>query len=149
MITGRAKKIVGSQRAMSGYTYVEVLVAAGIMMIALVPAIDALRTSATVTSVYTSRVANHYRLAALFESTLAESFDALDSAATAAGSNSTPSSFSDAPGLPNRRVVFLSQYDGDNADADNDPFTGVDANLIWVRVEYENTNDGFSSLTSR
>ena len=48
--------------------------------------------------------------------------------------------YSDAAGTPDRRRVFLSRYDGDDDPADGDPFTGVDAGLLWIRVEIEGTN---------
>jgi hypothetical protein len=44
--------------------------------------------------------------------------------------------------------VFLSRYDGDNADGDGDPFTGTDGDLIWVRVEIPGTTLDIEALTS-
>ena len=49
-----------------------------------------------------------------------------------------PEPFSDAVGTESRRLVFLARYDGDDADGDNDPFTGTDAGLLWLRVTIEN-----------
>ena len=46
-------------------------------------------------------------------------------------------------------VVFLFGYDGDNADADDDSFTGVDDGLMWVRVEIENSAQNFETITRR
>jgi len=46
------------------------------------------------------------------------------------------------------RNVFLSRYDGDNADTNNNPFDGVDAGLIWVRVEIAGSSLSIESLIS-
>ena len=56
--------------------------------------------------------------------------------------------YSDAAGATNRRLVYLSRYDADNADGDNDFFTGMDAGLVWVRVELEGTTQAIEGLTS-
>ena len=44
-------------------------------------------------------------------------------------------------------MVLLSGYDGDNADADDDPFTGTDAGLLWVQVQVEATSHARETLT--
>ena len=36
-------------------------------------------------------------------------------------------------------LVYLSLYDGDNLDGDNNPLTGADPDLIWIRVEIEDS----------
>ena len=46
-------------------------------------------------------------------------------------------------------MVLLSRYDGDDADADGDPLTGTDDDLLWVRIEIEGTALGVESLVSR
>jgi hypothetical protein len=43
----------------------------------------------------------------------------------------------------------LSRYDADDADGDDDPFTGTESGLIWVRVILADTVHGFESLTAR
>ena len=48
-----------------------------------------------------------------------------------------PAPYSDVAGTESRRLVFLARYDGDNVDADDDPFTGTDAGLLWLRVTIE------------
>ncbi len=72
----------------------------------------------------------------------------MESAAIVAGSHTVATSLSDAMGVANRRVVFLSKYDGDNADSDSNPFTGMDEDLLWVRVEIENTSYSYETLTN-
>lgn len=81
------------------------------------------------------------------EQLLAEAPASLDAAAQAAGAPTTPTSYSDAPGTPDRRLVFLARYDLDNADGDGNPFTGGDAGLIWVRVAIKNQVIALESVT--
>ena len=132
-----------------GGSYIEVLVAAALVTVTLVPAMQALRTSSVGAAVHGESVALHYRVLGRMEEMLAEPFASLETEAQATGDPSTPTSYSDAGGTPNRRLVFLSPYDGDNADADDDPFTGTDDGLIWVRVEIEGTVQALESLSSR
>ena len=134
--------------AQRGFHYVEVIVATLLLTIAAVPALDALRTGLLGATLPASRLADQYRLSAKMENILATSIGSLDSAATAAGSRTTATTYSDASGSPGRRLVYLSRYDGDNADADNNGFSGVDAGLIWVRVELENGGLALESLVS-
>jgi hypothetical protein len=81
------------------------------------------------------------------EEVLARSFAELAAEEVAAGG--APSAYSDGAGAPDRRLVLLSRYDGDNADGDDDPFTGKDAGLLWVRVEIEGTDHVLETLTGR
>ena len=82
-----------------------------------------------------------------------EPFGQLNSAAVAAGSPTTPTTtYSDLFTYPNgrqiNRNVFIARYDADNADADNDPFTGTDDGLLCVRVAIAGTGMGIESLVS-
>ena len=87
------------------------------------------------------------------EIVLAEPYSSLENAAIAAGmggdSWSAPSTYSDPFGADSRRLVFLSLYDGDNADSDANPFTGVDGDLMWVRTEIEGTLIAVETLVYR
>ena len=136
------------RKRQQGASYVEVLVAAVLLSVALAPMMDAIRSASNGAEQQQETVELHYRLTAMLEVVLAEPHGSLADAATAAGSPTTASSYSDAPGTTNRRLVFLSPYDGDNADADNDPFTGTDAGLIWIRVEIENHALSVESLSA-
>lgn len=120
-----------------------------LIVASLVPLAGALQTGLDGAGVHAEQVASHYEIAGKMEELLAKPFDSLDSAATAAGAPTVPTSYSDAPGTEPRQLVYLSRYDGDNADADNDPFTGVDDDLLWVRVETEETLLALETLTSR
>ena len=123
----------------SGLTLVEVLVTIVLLAVLLVPAINALQSGIVGAQVHGDVSASAFRLTTRMEELLAESFASLSDAATAAGSRSTPTSYSDAAGSPGRLLVYLSPYDGDNVDVDNDPFTGTDPDLLWIRVEIENS----------
>ena len=142
----------GSRRyrsGQSGITYVEVLVAAALIAVTLVPMMDAVRTASISAGVHEDAAVQNLHLVATMEDVLAEPFASLEAAATAAGSESTLTSYSDLAGSNNRRLVFLSLYDGDNADTDNDPFTGTDQGLMWVRVEVEGTSQAIETLISQ
>jgi hypothetical protein len=137
------------QRHQNGLSYVEVLVATVLIALSLAPTLSALNGGLAASSVQESYVTDHYYLMGKVEEVLAQPFGNLDAAASAAGSPSTPTAYSDPAGSDRRRLVFLSRYDGDNADADDDPFTGVDEGLLWVRIEIEDTSQEFETLTSR
>jgi hypothetical protein len=46
------------------------------------------------------------------------------------------------------RQVYLSRYDGDNADGNGNVFDGTDEGLLWVRVEIEESGLAIERLTS-
>ena len=127
------------RRTQAGLTLVEVLVAVVLLAILLVPAINALQTGVVGADVHADVATSHYRISSRLEELLGEPFSDLSDAAVAAGSPSSPSSYSEPAGLPGRLVVYLSLYDGDNADADGDAFTGTDPDLVWIRVDIEDS----------
>ena len=144
-----------------GLTYVEVLIAMAIIAVALVPALEALHTGMLGTQIYQSSTSQHFAVTARMEEMLAEQHGALVAAAAIAGGPSTPSSYSDPAATPNRRLVYLSLYDADNLDSDNNEFTVLDPNLdgdndpytnfdglVWVRVEIEGSVNAFESLVA-
>jgi len=133
----------------TGATYIEVLIASALIVISLVPMTDAVRGAIDGTSAHEEAAVQHLHLIAKLEDVLAEMFSSLETAATDAGSASVPTSYSDSKGSANRRVVYLSLYDGDNADSDDDPFTGVDPGLMWIRAEIEGTLMSVESLVSK
>jgi len=127
------------RRFESGLTLVEVLVTFVLLSIVLIPAISALQTGVVGADVHADMASGHFRLTSRLEELLAEPFADLSDAAIAAGSPTTETTYSDAAGPPGRLLVYLSLYDGDNADADDNPFTGTDVDLLWIRVDVENT----------
>lgn len=137
---------------MSGIVYIEILIAALLAVVVLVPALNAMKPGIDGAAIHQNRLADHYQLAGKLEDVLARSFFDIDTVATAAGGRTNPSSYSDIVSYPDGRQltrnVFLSRYDTDNADGDDDPFTGIDAGLLWVRVELAGTSDGLETLVS-
>ncbi len=131
-----------------GFSYVEVLVTIVLIALVLVPTINALVGGIRGSGIHAQRAEDHYRITAKLEEVLAKPFDDLQQAADAAGGPGVfVAAYSDSAGDGQRRLVYLARYDGDNADADNDPFSGVDDDLLWVRVQIENTLDGMETLT--
>ena len=139
-----------SMPAMAGIAYIEILLAILLITVTLVPALEALQPGVNGSGIHEDRLADHYQLTGRLEELLIQSYSALDDAATAAGDRFTPTTYSDVVTQPDGRQltrnVFLSRYDIDNADADNDPFTGIDHGLLWVRVEFAGTADGMETL---
>ena len=132
-----------------GLTLVEVLVSVVLLAILLVPAMRALQTGVVGAEVHSDLASGHYQLTSRLEELLAEPFADLSDAAIAAGSSTTPSSYSDPAGPPGRLLVYLSLYDGDNADADGDPFTGTEPDLLWIRVDIEDSVHTLETIKAR
>ncbi len=130
-----------------GFSYVEILVAILLIAIALVPALESLQTAQLGSSVQESLSSQHFHLNAKLEEVLAEPYSSLNTAAASSASPAIMTSYSDVSGVANRRLVYLYGYDGDNADGDDDPFTGVDSGLMWVRVEIEGTAQFVETLS--
>jgi type II secretory pathway pseudopilin PulG len=135
---------------MAGLTYVEVLIATALIAVTLVPAIEALKPAVQGMSIHEAQVVRHYELSALLEDVLATPFAELDAEAVAINDPAVASvNYSDPSAQANRRLVYLSRYDADNADGNGDFFdAGMDAGLLWVRVEMEGTGQAIESLTS-
>ena len=140
-------------RPQSGLTYTEVLVATALVVLLLVPALQALHSGLHAGAVQQGLEEERQSLAGKLEEVLALPFSGLDAAAQAAGSPTTPTTLSDSVLLSDGRTisrqVYLSRYDGDNADADNNPFTGIDAGLLWVRVSIPGTTLAAEGLTAQ
>lgn len=128
----------------SGFSYFEVIIAALVLTMALIPALDALQVGLVGSGVQESYVVAHYRLAGAMEDVLAQPFSALEAEADAVDDPQVPTSYSDPAATPNRRLVYLSAYDPDQAD----PFVDDPTGLVWVRVEIENTPHAAESLTA-
>lgn len=132
----------------AGLSYAEALVAVAVLAIALVPALDSLQTVFAGADVHEKLRSRHEQIANRVEMLVADPFSSLDQAAQAAGSETVASSYSDPVG-PDRVLVFLSRYDGDNADGDDDPFSGTDEGLIWIRVAVEDTPHELVTLVTQ
>ncbi len=137
------------RRFQKGLTLVEVLVTVGLLAVLLIPAINALHIGAAGADVHADIASGHYQMTSRVEELLAEPFSDLSDAAIAAGSSTTPSSYSDPAGPPGRLLVYLSLYDGDNADTDDNPFTGTDDGLLWMRIDIEDSVHTLQTITAR
>lgn len=132
-----------------GLTLVEVLVAMVLLAIILIPAISALQTGIIGAEVHGDVAASNYRLTARLEELLSEPFADLSDAAVLAGGPTVPTNYSEPAGAPGRLLVYVSHYDGDNADADSDPFTGTDPDLLWIRVNIEGSLFTLQTIKAR
>jgi len=90
-----------------GYAYIEVLIAAIILVTAIVPATEALGTLSEHAAARRALIQTQYDAIGRMETVLAQPFDALQSEAQATG-GLTPSSFSDPNGTPNALTVMLA-----------------------------------------
>ena len=126
----------------AGLSYVEVIVATLLLTIALVPMMDALQPGLQGAQIHRAQAEVHFALRGKLEQLLAEPFDDLDAAATAAGAFDAATSYSDlAAAVPHE--VFVWRWDVDNADADDDEYTGGEDDILWIRVA---TADGLTEL---
>lgn len=132
----------------SGLSYTEVLVATLLIVIMLVPAIEAMQSGIRSGEVHAELARNQYRMISKMEQTLAQSFSELLVQADLVANPTVliPAPYSDTPGTAFRRLVFLSRYDGDDADGDSDPFTGTDTGLLWLRVSMENSRHSLQTV---
>ena len=133
----------------SGITYTEILIATLLIMVSLVPAIDALQVGLLGSQVQSDTSQAHHHLTRKMEQLLATPYqELLEQADIVANPNTViPAPFSDTAGSDSRRLVYLARYDADNSDNDNDPFTDPDAGLLWIRVAIENTTLSMETLT--
>jgi len=138
---------LGIRRA-AGLSYIEVMVATLLITIALVPMMEALGPGLQGAQIHRDRAAVHFVLAGKLEEVLAEPFDDLDAAATAAGDYKLPTSYSDAAAtVPHE--VFIWRYDVDDADADDNEFTGGEDDILWIRVATTDSATDLQTLLSR
>lgn len=122
-----------------GYSYLEILVATAFLAIALPAAMQALDSQVRSADQGIREMQREYKLDTRMDEVLARPLSELELAAAIAGSQTTPSEYSDASGTQDRVIVYLAHYDFSNADADGDPFTNPSDNLLWVRSEIEGT----------
>jgi len=148
---GQSKRM-RTPRRQAGLTYMEVLLATVLIALLLVPGLQALHSGLQSTVEQSGLEEEQALLQGRLADLLAVPFATLDAAAQAAGAPTTASSLSDTVTLSDgrslSRQVFLSRYDGDNADADDDPYTGTDAGLLWLRVAIAGTTLAVETLTA-
>lgn len=136
-------------RKQRGFGYVEALVAVILLTVVLVPALEALGNATRNAPTAAQDDALWMSAANKLRDVTGSRFDDLDAAAVAAGGPNTASSLSDPVGGYPRVLIYLSRYDGDNADGDNNGFTGVDTDLIWVRAAIADTPVSLDTLVAR
>ncbi|MFK7914920.1 MAG: hypothetical protein AB8B93_13465 [Pseudomonadales bacterium] len=124
-------------RAERGYAYVEILLAVSLLAISLAPMLESLANGLRQQRLQADYEAAALRAQSRLQTLQAISFATLSSEALSVGDPAIASGYSDPTSLDPRVLVFLSLYDHDNADADSDPFTGGDADLLWMRVATE------------
>ena len=136
------------KRSAAGLSYVEVLVAVLLMSVALVPMMNAFTPSIQGVDLHSEKLESHYALAGVLETVLAESFFDLDEAADEAGAYTTATRYSDSSAsIPYE--VFIWRYDADNLDRDDNPFTGGEDDLLWIKVSSADGQYSLQTLRSR
>ncbi|MFB3104929.1 MAG: hypothetical protein ACE1ZA_08375 [Pseudomonadales bacterium] len=132
-----------------GFSYVEVLISIILIVLTLIPAMEALVPAIQGVSVHEAVATEHYRLRAKLEETTAQPFANLASEAIALGDPTILSPlYSDPVATQNRRLVYLAHIDGDNADGDDDPFTGTENTLLWIKVSVDGDHRVIESVVS-
>ena len=134
-------------RRPQGYAYVEVIIAALVVMVAVVPAAEALRSVAAGSVLQRELVAQKYAAMATMETVLAEPFSVLQAEADAT-KGLAGSKYSQSLGAPNRQVVMVAPYDVDNADKDGNPLTGTDDGVVWVGVNIASLGIAFQAIVT-
>ncbi len=134
----------------TGFSYTEVLVAISLIAILLIPALESLHSGVLGSGIHSTHANHHLRITGKMEEILAKPFSSLEQESDVAGGPAVVvDAYSDTAGTAGRRLVYLARYDGDNVDADNNPFTDVDAGLLWVKVQIEGENQALESLISQ
>lgn len=133
-----------TQRRERGLSYVEVMIAVVVIGVCLAPAMNTLRDGLFAASIQRAHTVSQQRLKTRMEQVLANSFATLDAAAMAAGNSPSQISttYSDAAGTADRRLVTLYRYNGSAA-------TGTDTGLLWIKAEIEGSSLRLDSLKSR
>ena len=131
-----------------GLSYLEVMIATLLITVSLVPAMDALQSGLQGGEQAARVLQRSAALQLRMESLMATDFRELRSLAdtTADPLQPQPVPWSDPAGSRPRILVYLSRYDGDNADADSDPFTGTEPDLLWLRVADESGRSALETL---
>ena len=131
-----------------GISYIEIMVATLLITVALVPMMEALGPGLQGSQVHRDLAETNFVLQGKLEQVLAESFDELDAAASKAGDFKIATVYSDT-GSSVPHEVFIWRYDIDNADADDNEFTGGEDDILWVRVAAVGAPAELQTLISR
>ena len=123
-----------------GLSYIELILAVILIAISIAPIHSSLNSSLRSYDHSQEIVDDALHVSNLLEQLTNEKYAQLYQKALNAGSHTIATSYSDPPTVANRRLVYLSLWDGDDADSDNDGHTGADAGLLWIKVELEKNN---------
>lgn len=137
----------------AGFSYVEILLAIVLIAICLVPAMEALGPAFSNIAGREELSGDFMALRSKLEEVLAAPWSELEDEAVPEGSPLLPTIFSETPyTMPDGRLitlnVYISGYDGNNADQDDDPFTGTDSGLLYVKVAVKGTQQQMETLVS-
>lgn len=133
----------------AGFGYIEALISIVLVALILVPTMESLQPVMQRATVHEAASSAHYGLKAKLEETLSLPYAELLAEAQVVGNPQTPSTlYSDAVAAPGRRLVYLANIDADNADVDDDPLTGVETDLLWIKVAVANSHHLLESVTS-
>ena len=128
----------------------EMLVAIALITVTLIPALDSLQSGIQGSGIYSAETDSHYWLRSKVDELMAMNYSMLVEQATDIDDPlNIEDNLSDALGSDKCRLVYLAHYDGDNKDGDNDPFTGVDHGLLWIRVELAGQHHFLETLIRR
>jgi type II secretory pathway component PulJ len=128
----------------SGFSYVEVMVAAMILALCLPAALQALGSAVRAADTQPGYTVNQQRLGSRIEVVLANRYATLDAAAIAAGNSPSAivAAYSDAAGTADRLIVNLYRYDGAAPSAS-------DTGLLRVKVSIEGSALALETLKAR
>jgi len=122
----------------AGISYTEAMVAAFLAAVLLLPALQGLQLGVMGSGVYIQKNQEYQYLQEKMEEVLHTSFAVLENAQ--AGQNMA-TTLSDVVQYDNgtsvNRQVFITAYDVDNQDGDNNVFSGGDSGVLWIKVELE------------
>ncbi len=141
MPTSRSRR---PRRAASGFAYVEVLVAMVLVVVALVPALEALQSGVRGSSALADIASRDASLRAKMEEVLAKPFDTLNAQTYLTGGNTTSSvsaALSDPAGAE-RRIVILYRTDGSIV-------SSADTGLLRVRVAWQAGGAALETLKAK
>ncbi|MEQ8659392.1 MAG: hypothetical protein RLW62_01105, partial [Gammaproteobacteria bacterium] len=125
--------------------YVEVLIATALLAVILAPAMDALRSGIRAGSVQAAEGALRLRVASCLEEALARAPTVLAAAAASAALGDALAA--EIPGTPACQLT-VTGWDGDDADGDGNPLTGIDAGLVHIEARVAGARYRATSLVS-
>jgi hypothetical protein len=131
-------------RRQLGFAYVEALVATVLVLLALVPMLDALGDATRSSQALVDAASRDDQLRAKMEELLSKPFAVLNAETYLAGANTTSAvsaALSDPAGTP-RRIVIVYRWDGS-------ALTASDVGLLRVRVAWEGGGLGLETLRSK